>query len=349
MIRKMGWVCLLAGIFSLTAGARGKAMPKEKNMGAYLLTYFKDDTHSLYFALSNDGYSFTDVNNGKPVVAGDTIAQQKGIRDPHIIRGKDGAFYLAMTDLHLFGKEKGYRSSQWERPDEFGWGNNRGFVLMKSYDLINWTRHQVVVQDLFPDLNVACAWAPQTIYDPKEDKMMLYFTMRIGGNGKTKLYYAYTDDNYSTLISRPEILIEYPDTNVQVLDADIYPMNDGSYLMTYVAQEAPHGGIKMAKSDFINRGYVYQPQQIDHEPRACEAPNVWKRIGESRWVLMYDVFSVHPHNFGFAETTDFVHFTDLGHFDKGVMKRTNFEIQKHGAVIQLTKKEAERLRKHYNK
>ena len=140
MIRKMGWVCLLAGIFSLTAGARGKAMPKEKNMGAYLLTYFKDDTHSLYFALSNDGYSFTDVNSGKPVVAGDTIAQQKGIRDPHIIRGKDGAFYLAMTDLHLFGKEKGYRSSQWERPDEFGCGNNRGFVLMKSYDLISSAR-----------------------------------------------------------------------------------------------------------------------------------------------------------------------------------------------------------------
>lgn len=349
MIKKSVWIILATLFISSTAVARSKVLPKEHKMGAYLLTYFKDDTHSLYFALSDDGYTFTDVNNGKPVISGDTIAQQKGIRDPHITRGKDGAFYLAMTDLHLFGKEKGFWQTNWERPDEFGWGNNRGFVLMKSFDLIHWTRHQVVVQDLFPDLNVACAWAPQTIYDPAEDKMMLYFTMRIGGNGKTKLYYAYTDDSYSTLISRPEILFNYPDTTVQVLDADIYPMNDGSYLMTYVAQESPAGGVKMARSNYINRGYVYEAPQIDSEPGACEAPNVWKRIGESKWVLMYDVFSVNPHNFGFTETTDFVNFTNIGHFDKGVMKRTNFEIQKHGAVIQLTKKEAKRLREYYLK
>ena len=29
---------------------------------AYLLTYFKDDTHSLHMAFSTDGYSFTDIN-----------------------------------------------------------------------------------------------------------------------------------------------------------------------------------------------------------------------------------------------------------------------------------------------
>lgn len=347
MINKMGFMLLLATVISANADARRKPIPKEKAMGAYLMTYFKDDTHSLYFALSDDGYTFTDVNNGKPVVDGDTIAQQRGIRDPHITRGKDGAFYLAMTDLHLFGKQKGYWTTNWERPDEFGWGNNRGFVLMKSYDLINWTRHQVVVQELFPDLDVACAWAPQTIYDPAEDKMMLYFTMRIGGNGKTKMYYAYTDDDYSTLVSRPELLFDYPDPNIQVLDADIYPMKDGGFVMTYVAQGNP-GGIKMAKSPFINRGYVYEEAQIDFESRSCEAPNVWKRIGEQKWVLMYDVFSVNPHNFGFAETTDFIRFTNLGHFDKGVMKRTGFEIQKHGAVIHLTKKEAKKLRSHYS-
>lgn len=343
-MRSFRFTFLLAAVVTLTISAKTLPIPKEKDMKAYLMTYFKDDTHGLYFALSTDGYTFTDVNNGLPVIAGDTIAQQKGIRDPHITRGKDGAFYLAMTDLHLFAKEKGYRNTQWERSDDYGWGNNRGFVLMKSYDLINWTRHQVVVQDLFPELDVACAWAPQTIYDPAADKMMLYFTMRIGGKGLTKMYYAYTDDAYSTLVSRPELLFEYPDPKVQVLDADIYPLKDGSFVMTYVSQDGP-AGIKMAKSKFINRGYVYEDPQIDFESRSCEAPNVWKRIGEDKWVLMYDVFSVNPHNFGFAETTDFINFTNLDHFDKGVMKRTNFEIQKHGSVIQLTKKEAQKLSK----
>ena len=321
---------------------------EEKDMSAYLLTYFKDDTHSLYFAVSDDGYTFTDVNGGKPIIAGDTIAQQRGIRDPHIVRGPDGAFYLAMTDLHIYGKEKGFRSTKWERDDSYGWGNNRGFVLMKSFDLIHWTRSNVIVQDLFPDLDVACAWAPQTIYDSETGKMMLYFTMRIGGGGKTKLYYAYTDDDYTTLLSRPKELFQYPDTTKQILDADITRLLNGRFVMFYVAQENP-GGIKMAVSDKINRDYVYQPEQIDFEPRACEAPNVFKRIGENKWVLMYDIFSVNPHNFGFAETADFKTFTHLGHFDKGVMKRSNFEVQKHGAVIQLTKDEADRLKSYWQR
>ena len=44
-------------------------VPTEKDMGAYLMVYFKDDTHGLYFALSKDGYSFTDVNSAKPIIA----------------------------------------------------------------------------------------------------------------------------------------------------------------------------------------------------------------------------------------------------------------------------------------
>ena len=334
----------LISMICSTACSPKVGMPNEKDLEAYLLTYFKDNTHGLYFALSKDGYSFTDINNGDPVVAGDTIAQQKGIRDPHITRGNDGAFYLAMTDLHISGQRAGYRTTRWERDDSYGWGNNRGFVLMKSFDLVNWTRHQVIIQDLFPELDVACAWAPQTIYDPEEDKMMLYFTMRIGGDGKTKLYYAYTDNDFSTLVSRPQILFNYPNEAIQILDADIVKMPDGNYFMTYVAQENP-GGIKKAVSKYINRDYVYEEPQIDFEDGACEAPNVWKRNGENKWVLMYDIFSVRPHNFGFAETSDFETFTDLGHFDAGVMNRTNFSVQKHGSIVSLTKKEAQQLAK----
>lgn len=316
--------------------------PTEKDMGAYLMVYFTDPTHSLFMATSRDGYSFTAVNNAQPIIGGDTIATQKGIRDPHIFRGPDGAFYLAMTDLHLFAKQKGYRTTQWERDQAlYDWGNNRGFVLMKSFDLINWTRSNLIVQDLFPHLDVACAWAPQTTYDPVQKKMMLYFTMRIS-KGKTKLYYAYTDDDFTTLTSEPRILFNYPNPDVQILDADIHQMPDGRYAMTYVAQEHP-GGIKVAYSDSIHSGYQYQTEMVDTEPGACEAPNVWKRIGTDKWVLMYDVFSVNPHNFGFCETSDFVNFTDIGHFNKGVMKTTNFSSPKHGAIIQITEEEAKRL------
>ena len=339
---------LLILLIALTSCAGNKnKVPTEKDMGAYLFTYFSDPTHSLFFAISRDGYSFTAVNDGQPVLAGDTIAGQKGIRDPHIFRGPDGAFYLAMTDLHIFAQRKGYRETQWERPGElFDWGNNRGFVLMKSFDLINWTRNIVYIEDHFPEFGeIGCAWAPQTTYDAVKGKMMLYFTMRIA-RGKTKLYYAYTDNDFSRLVTAPEILFEYPDQEIQILDADITLMPDGRFCMMYVAQERP-GGIKMAFSDSIHTGYQYLPEWVDLEPGACEGPNVWKRIGEDKWVLMYDIFSIRPHNFGFCETSDFKTFTDIGHFNKGEMKMTNAISPKHGSVVQITAEEADRLEKYW--
>jgi hypothetical protein len=278
-------------------GSLYKQTLKSAEKEAYLLTYFKDNTHSLYFALSTDGYTFTDVNKGESVVAGDTIASQKGIRDPHISRGPDGTFYVAMTDLHLFARQLGYRTTTWKRPvEEYDWGNNRGFVLMKSYDLIKWTHSNFIFEEAFEDFDtMGCAWAPQTIYDPAEEKMMIYFTMRMG-HGLTRLYYAYTDNDFTRLISKPQLLFEYPNREIQVLDADITQLPDGRYCMMYVAQEDP-GGIKMAFSEYINKGYEYNPEWIDPEPEGCEAPNVWKRIDSNRWVLMYDIYSIQPHNF----------------------------------------------------
>lgn len=334
-------------LFVVSVSAQPKKT-QEKEMEAYLLVYFTDPTHSLFMALSPDGYTFTDVNQAQPIVAGDTIASQKGIRDPHISRGPDGAFYVVMTDLHIFAKQHGYRETTWERPQEkYDWGNNRGFVLMKSYDLINWTHSNFLFDEAFDGFEeIGCAWAPQTIYDPVEEKMMIYFTLRMG-HGLTKLVYAYTDDDFTKLVTKPESLFEYPDSTIQILDADITPMPDGRYCMMYVAQESPVG-IKMAFSDDINKNYKYEPEWVDKEPGACEAPNVWKRIDSDKYVLMYDIFSIQPHNFGFVETTDFVTFKDLGHFNDGVMKTTNFTSPKHGAVIQLTKEEAEKLAEHYN-
>ena len=117
--------------------------------------------------------------------------------------------------------------------------------------------------------------------------------------------------------------------------------------MTYVAQENP-GGIKYMISDKINHFNDYHAEQIDGEDRGCEAPNVWKRIGEKKWVVMYDIYSVNPHNFGFVETSDFKTFKPLGRFNEGVMKASNFSSPKHGSVIHITKAEAKRLENYWN-
>lgn len=322
------------------------AVPTEDDMSAYLMVFHHDDTHGLHMALSSDGYSFTALNDGKPVIGGDTIADQKGIRDPHIVRGPDGAFYMAMTDLHVFGKRDGKRDSEWDRDRSlYGWGNNRGLVLMKSWDLVDWKRTNIRFDELSAQFKeVGCVWAPQTIYDEEKGKMMIYFTMRYR-NEPNKLYYAYVNEEFDRLETTPQILFEYPDEKVSAIDGDITKV-DGKYRLFYVSHDG-QAGIKQAVSDRINGDYEFDPRWYDPEERACEAPNVWKRIGEEKWVLMYDCYGQEIHNFGFSETSDFVNFKNLGQFNQGVMKTTNFSSPKHGAIIHLTRQEAERLTKHW--
>jgi len=119
------------------------------------------------------------------------------------------------------------------------------------------------------------------------------------------------------------------------------------YILSYVPHESG-AGVKQASCDNITGKYVFSPRWVDSEPKSCEAPNVWKRIGEDKWVLMYDCYGLETHNFGFVETSDFVEFTPLGHFNEGVMKTTNFTSPKHGAVIQLTTEEANALTTYWN-
>lgn len=317
-------------------------VPTEEDMAAYLMVYFSDSDHSLHMALSDDGYSFTALNDDKPLIDGREIALQQGIRDPYIMRGPDGVFYMAMTDLHIFAQRAGLRDTEWQRPgDQYGWGNNNALVLMKSTDLVNWTHTNLRVDRAFPSLeDIGCAWAPELIFDSEQGKIMLYYTMRFG-NGKNKVYYTYMNEDFTAMETEPKLLFKYP-KDVSYIDADITNVGD-KFHMFYTPHDGG-AGVKHAASDSINSGYVFEPEWIDPEPRSCEAPTVWKRIGEDKWVLMYDVFGIRPHNFGFSETSDFQTYTNLGRFNEGVMKSTNFSSPKHGSVIHLTKDEADHLR-----
>jgi hypothetical protein len=312
---------------------------EEDDFSGYLLVYFKDETQSAYMAVSRDGYTFTDLNGGQPIFDGAELAEQKGVRDPHITRGPDGGFYLAMTDLHIFGQRAGYRETRWQRPEEeYGWGNNRAIVLMKSFDLIHWTHSDFRVDLAFPELgDIGSSWAPETIYDEATGRMMVYFTIRVG-NGDSHMYFAYADDAFTKLKAMPERLFDGAG-----IDGDIVEV-DGRYHLHYVSQAS----VRHAVSETLTGGYQPEPGRIDPETVSTEAPNVFKRLGTDTWVLMYDVYGARPNNMGFSETRDFVTYEDIGHFGEGVMKGTNFERPKHGAVTYLTPAELEAIAAHWN-
>ena len=310
----------------------------EKDLAGYLFVYFKDQDQSAYMAISADGYTFTDINKGQPIFIGSELAEQKGVRDPHITRGPDGAFYLAMTDLHIFGKRAGFRDTDWQRPiDKYGWGNNRALVLMKSYDLIHWTHSNFRVDLAFPELgDIDCSWAPETVYDPTAKKMMIYFTIRYN-NKECHMYYSYTNDDFTKLETTPTRI-----TEIGGLDGDITKVGD-EYHMFYVSDAR----ILHSVSDKINEGYQPGNHRIDPESVNTEAPNLFKRLGTNNYVLMYDVYGLRPSNMGFSETADFINYTNLGHFNEGVMKTTNFSSPKHGAVTYLTKEELKAIAEYW--
>ena len=314
----------------------------EDNFGGYLLVSFREQYHDIFFALSRDGYTFTDVNNNKPVLFGIDLAEQKGIRDPHIFRGPDG-FYMAATDLHIHAQRQGLRATQWQRDaQKYGWGNNRSLVLMKSKDLINWTSTTFNVADAFPELgDISQAWAPETAYDPEEGKIFVYFTLGLQGGEVKQLYYSYTDKDFTRLVTVPKLLGFDPDLgDHSYIDGDLSYANGKYHLFDY------DSGIKHAESDHLLYGYKYvNDENCAKTGGAVEAPNVWRRFGTDKYVLMFDNYSF-PNEMAFSETTDVREFTNLGRFNQGVMKTTNFTGAKHGAVIMLTKDEAEAFAKY---
>ena len=324
---------------------------EEKDFGGYVMIYFKDQTHCAYLAISRDGYTFTDINGGQPVFDGAILAGQKGVRDPYICRGPDGAFYVAMTDLHVSGQRAGYRTTQWERPEQqYGWGNNRALVMMKSWDLIHWTNSDFRIDLAFPELSeIGCSWAPAMIYDEAAGKMLISFTMKMG-RGVDSIYYAYTDDAFTKMETKPELLFGFPAPEgpisdsmrdrLHVIDSDIIKVGDKFHLF-YSSKETGTPGIEHSVSDKITQGYPLVQKRIDPETVSCEAPNIFKRFGTHTYVLMYDAYGAG--NMGFSETTDFITYKNIGRFNEGVMKGTNFSRPKHGAVSYLTLDELKAL------
>lgn len=350
------------------------AIPSEDEMGAYVMVYHKDCDHSLHIAVSYDSYNWKALNDDKPVISGDSIAVQHGIRDPHIFRGPDGGFYLAMTDLHIYSHKKyaddprysklsEYRDTEWER-EGYGWGNNRGLVLMKSFDLINWTRTNLDFSSLtcasgitdihgnpVPWSEVGCTWAPETVYDYEAGHIMVHFTTRMK-TGQCMIYYVYMNDDFTEMISEPKLLFEAPlnDNGVPaytVIDSDIIKVGD-TYHLFYVSHEN-NATVKHATSKCITGPYAMDDKYNDGEPQGHEAPNCWKRLGQGKYVVMFDNFCRQPHNFGFVETEDFQNFTPIGYFgdENSPMTRQNFSEQKHAAVAPLTRDEAFKLEQHW--
>ena len=66
----------------------------------YLFVYFPaNNNENIYYAVSDNGYDYTPMNDGQMMISADTISLKKGVRDPHILRGEGNIFYMVLTDM----------------------------------------------------------------------------------------------------------------------------------------------------------------------------------------------------------------------------------------------------------
>ena len=208
-----------------------QAQNKQKFAG-YLFAYFEGGgdqnlMEQLRFAVSEDAQNWYALNGNRPIIASDSISESGGIRDPHILRGEDGYYYIVATDMHTYDPKQ-------------GWGANPGIVLLKSKDLVNWMHAKInLAKDWSKNFGDAYwVWAPQTIYDRKARKYMIYFTLQRNDRKTLITYYAYANKDFTAFESEPKVLFS---AKYGSIDNDIIYRN-GEYHLFYKGNTKDENG-----------------------------------------------------------------------------------------------------------
>ena len=320
----------LSGSLALSASALTNdqtTATSDNEMVAYLFTYFNSNApedEQICYAISDDGYNYTPLNHGLPVISSDTIALTQCVRDPHILRCEDGkTFYMVCTDMR----------------SQLGWSSNRGIVLLKSTDLIHWQHSTVNFPTRYTKTwkNVIRVWAPETIYDRQAGKYMVFYSLRTSDPGSfDRIYYQYANSDFTDLEGEPRWLF---DARNATIDGDIvYNEADQLYHLFY-KQESGRGIYKAVAKNLTDRWQMIDGH-VEQTEEAVEGVGVCKALDGKSWIIMYDCYSNGHYQFCRSEdlkTFQFVQNTET----KGKFT------PRHGTIIPITLAEKERLLKEY--
>jgi len=312
-----------------------QAKPKEKSekFAGYLFAYFEGGgegklQEQLRFAISEDAQNWYALNENRPIIGSDSISTSGGIRDPHILRGEDGCYYIVATDMNTVKN---------------GWKENPGIVLLKSNDLVNWTHSKIVLGKDWPAFSDAYwVWAPQTIYDQKAKKYMIYFTLQRTGDGRKSLitYYAYSNKDFTAFESEPKPLFS---AKYGSIDNDII-YRDGKYHLFYKGNTKDENGkefkngIQQATSKSVKGPWKEDFKYLDayaDSRTGVEGSGVFKLNDSDEYILMYDLYG--SGRYEFQRSKDLTTFTE-----KPESFRKDF-FPRHGTVCSVTAEELDRL------
>ncbi|MCH5211804.1 MAG: discoidin domain-containing protein [Oscillospiraceae bacterium] len=247
----------------------------EIEAAAYLFMHFMNtersaDDEQIYFSVSTNGTDWTTVNGGTPVLK-NTLGTQ-GARDPYILRGEDGRFFIIATDLSIYHNGRDWGAAQT--------AGSKSIVIWESEDLVNWSEPRLIEVGVS---NAGCVWAPEAIYDPERGEYMVFWAS-LTGDWVQRMYKSYTKDFVT--FTEPEIYID----GGTVSNIDTTIVEDKGVYYRFTKNESK-STVTMMKSNFLDGNWTDVSTYTLGDMTGYEGPAVYKNIDGSGWTLLLDLYS----------------------------------------------------------
>lgn len=320
---------------TIVAGVLAAASSVFAADGGYLFVTFKGEqtpmSEQVYFGLSEDGRTWSALNDGKPVLV--SSLGEKGVRDPFLLRAHDGkTFYLIATDLSI-----NLTKHDWGRAQTAA---SQSIVIWESTDLVTWSEPRLV--KVAAD-DAGCTWAPEAVYDETNGDYLVFWASKNKRDNfaKQRIWAARTKD-FKTF-SEPFIYIDRP---THVIDTDIVWENGTYYRFS---KDEEFKAITMERSAKLDGPWESVPtftlaKLTGYEGPACFQLKPTEAGKPGTWCLLLDHYSVGQGYKPFV-TDDL----SSGAF-KAASEGFKFPFRfRHGSILPLSAEEFARVQKAYAK
>ena len=307
----------------------------------------------VYFASSDDGRNWTDLNDNKPVLT--STMGTRSTRDHYIVRSPEGdRFYLIATDLNCFAS-----GGSWV---QYATAGSKYLIVWESDDLVNWSEQRMVK---IADDDTGCAWAPETIYDELTGEYTVYWSgndIKAGSetNGKKVVYYSKTRDFYSFTPQQRFVIPNKNDgltqgTSTSFIDTTMIQGSDGRFYRVTKFEDVSPTQVFMDVADYPLGDFERVQTNLNENAfLGTEGPGWFKYNKDdaesfgAKYCLMLDGYNGPNAGVGFFPTS----IADLNGEESFTFTKltTGFKMRtsaKHGAILPLTQEEYDRVNSVY--
>ncbi len=260
---------------------------------------------------SYDGRHWNDLNTTllKP-----EVGTQKVMRDPSMVRGKDGTYHLVWTS---------------------SWKGDKGFGYASSKDLIHWSE-QRLLPVMAHEPTTVNVWAPELFYDDEADRFVIIWASTIpyrfprgieDEDNNHRMYYTTTKD---FVTFTPTQL--FFDPGFSVIDAVIVKRQKNDYVLVLKDNTRPERNLKVAFGK-TPLG-PFENVSVPFSKKFTEGPSVVKTGAE--WLIYFDTYQ--DKRYDAVRTQDFKTFSDAN-ADVSVPQG-----HKHGTIFKAKKNVLKGLR-----